>query len=202
MVREQIEARGIRDRAVLQALRKVPRHEFVPFEHRAAAYDDHPLPLGSGQTLSQPYIVALMTELLELKAGQRLLEIGTGSGYQTAVLAELGAEVYSIEIVPMLVERARATLDRLEYTTVQLRRGDGSLGWPDASPFDGIIVTAAPPQVPQPLIDQLRQGGHLIVPEGVREQTLVDYTQGPDGRLQRDEVLPVRFVPMTGRAGQ
>jgi protein-L-isoaspartate(D-aspartate) O-methyltransferase len=200
MVRDQIEARGVNDPAVLGAMRRVARHEFVPVEFQASAYDDRPLPIGQGQTISQPYIVALMTELLEMKPGQRVLEIGTGSGYQAAVLAELGAEVYSIEIIPKLAESARATLARLGYKTVQVRTGDGYLGWAEASPFDGIIVTAAPAHVPQPLIDQLKPGGRLVVPEGTWDQNLVVYAKTADGRLRRSEVLPVRFVPMTGRA--
>ena len=200
MVRSQIEARGVRDSAVLAALRRVPRHEFVPAEVRPQAYADHPLPIGERQTISQPYIVGFMTELLQVKPGQRVLEIGTGSGYQAAVLAELGADVYTIEIVEKLAATARAVLQRLGYEKVRVRAGDGYQGWPDAAPFDRIIVTAAPPQVPQPLIDQLKPGGRLVVPEGVQDQDLVLYTKTSDGKLQRERVLPVRFVPMTGQA--
>ena len=200
MVHDQIEARGVSDPAVLGAMRRVARHEFVPAEFRALAYEDRPLPIGEGQTISQPYIVALMTELLAVKSGRRVLEIGTGSGYQAAVLAEIGADVYSIEIIAKLAEGARATLTRLGYRKVQVRTGDGYLGWPEAAPFDGIIVTAAPPRVPQPLIDQLKPGGRLVMPEGVGEQDLVVYAKTQDGRLHREEVMPVRFVPMTGRA--
>ncbi|MBM3840057.1 MAG: protein-L-isoaspartate(D-aspartate) O-methyltransferase [Verrucomicrobia bacterium] len=200
MVRDQIEARGVKDPEVLVAMRRVPRHEFVPERLRDHAYNDHPLPIGEDQTISQPYIVAFMTEALRLKRGQRVLEIGTGSGYQAAVLAELGVEVYTIEIIPSLAERARATLARLNYKSVQVRAGDGYLGWPEAAPFDGIIVTAAPPRVPRPLIDQLKPGARLVVPEGVAEQDLVIYTKAADGQLRREAVLPVRFVPMTGRA--
>lgn len=200
MVRDQIEARGVRDPAVLGALRRVPRHEFVPPGLRDRAYADHPLPIGDGQTISQPYIVALMTELLQLQPGHRVLEIGTGSAYQAAVLAELGADVYTIEIVEPLAAAARARLERLGYSGVRVRSGDGYRGWPEAAPFDRIIVTAAPPQVPQPLIDQLKPGGRLIVPEGVHEQDLVLYVKSPDGTLRRERVLPVRFVPMTGEA--
>jgi protein-L-isoaspartate(D-aspartate) O-methyltransferase len=200
MVRFQIEARGVKDTAVLAALRRVPRHEFVPADVRTQAYADHPLPIGERQTISQPYIVGFMTELLQVKPGQRVLEIGTGSGYQAAVLAELNADVYTIEIVEKLAATARAVLQRLGYEKVRVRAGDGYQGWPDAAPFDRIIVTAAPPQVPQPLIDQLKPGGRLVVPEGVQDQDLVLYTKTADGKLRREQVLPVRFVPMTGQA--
>ena len=200
MVRTQIEARGIKDAAVLAALRRVPRHEFVPAAQRIFAYDDRPLPIAAGQTISQPLIVALMTELLHVKPGQRVLEIGTGSGYQAAVLAEFGVTVYSIEIVAQLATSARATLTRLGYTTITVRTGDGYLGWPEAAPFDAIIVTAAPLRVPQPLIDQLKPGARLVVPEGELDQELVVYEKTRDGDLRRTSVTPVRFVPMTGRA--
>ncbi len=200
MVRAQIEARGIKDAAVLAAMRRVPRHEFVPAAQRASAYDDRPLPIAEGQTISQPLIVALMTELLQVKPGQRVLEIGTGSGYQAAVLAELGVEVYSIEIVETLATSARAVLTRLAYRNVVVRAGDGYLGWPEFAPFDGIIVTAAPPKVPQPLIDQLKPGARLVVPEGVSAQELIVYEKTRAGELRRTSVIPVRFVPMTGRA--
>ena len=200
MVRTQIEARGVKDAAVLAAMRRVPRHEFVPADVRAKAYADHPLPIGERQTISQPYIVGFMTELLQVKPGHRVLEIGTGSGYQAAVLAELGADVYTIEIVEKLAATARSVLQRLGYDRIRVRAGDGYQGWPDAAPFDRIIVTAAPPEVPQPLIDQLKPGGRLVVPEGVHDQDLVLYTKTADGKLQRERVLPVRFVPMTGQA--
>ena len=201
MVLDQIEARGVVDTAVLEAMRRVPRHEFVPDAWCAFAYADQPLPIGEDQTISQPYVVALMTELLHVKPGQRVLEIGTGSGYQAAVLAELGAEVYTIEIIGQLADRARATLDRLGYRKkIMVRTGDGYEGWPEAAPFDGIILTAAPPRVPQPLLDQLKPGGRLVVPEGAGEQDLVVYVKSAEGRVQREVVLPVRFVPMTGRA--
>ncbi|MBI5771825.1 MAG: protein-L-isoaspartate(D-aspartate) O-methyltransferase [Verrucomicrobia bacterium] len=200
MVRAQIEARGIKDPAVLAALRRVPRHEFVPDAQRRFAYEDRPLPIAAGQTISQPFIVAVMTELLRVKPGQRVLEIGTGSGYQAAVLAELKLEVYSIEIVAELAQSARVTLSRLGYDRVHVRAGDGYAGWPEFAPFDGIIVTAAPPKVPQPLIDQLKPGARLVVPEGVQEQELVVYEKRVDGELHRTSVHPVRFVPMTGKA--
>ena len=200
MVREQIAARGVKDAAVLAAMRRVPRHEFVPAGQRAFAYEDRPLPIGEGQTISQPFIVGAMTELLQVKPGQRVLEIGTGSGYQAAVLAELGVEVYTIEIVEPLAASAKATLARLGYKNVHVRAGDGYVGWPEVAPFDAIIVTAAPPRVPQPLIDQLKPGARLVVPEGEREQELVVYEKSRDGTVRRTSVIPVRFVPMTGKA--
>ena len=200
MVSEQIEARGVSDPVVLGAMRRVARHKFVPVDLRKFAYDDNALPIGAEQTISQPFIVAFMTDLLQITPGQRVLEIGTGSGYQAAVLAELGAEVYSIEIIAKLAESARTLLTHLGYTTIHVRAGDGFPGWPEAAPFDGIVVTAAPPLVPHPLIDQLKPGGRLVVPEGVGEQNLAVYTKARDGRLRRATVLAVRFVPMTGRA--
>jgi protein-L-isoaspartate(D-aspartate) O-methyltransferase len=199
MVREQMEARGIRDPRVLAALRKVPRHLFVPPEEQGEAYDDYPLAIGHGQTISQPYIVAYMTEALELKPRDRVLEIGTGSGYQAAVLAELVAEVYSIEIVEPLAKQAEARLRRLGYSKVQVRAGDGYRGWPEAAPFDAIIVTAAPGHVPQPLVDQLREGGRMVLPLGQWEQDLVRLRRTHEG-IVREYLLPVRFVPMTGEA--
>jgi protein-L-isoaspartate(D-aspartate) O-methyltransferase len=199
MVDRQIEPRGVRDPAVLKALRAVPRHEFVPQAVRARAYQDSPLPIGEGQTISQPYIVAVMTELAAPRKGARVLEIGTGSGYQAAVLAELGAQVYSIEIVEPLGRRAAETLKRLGYTTVKTRIGDGYRGWPQAAPFDAILVTAAPPKIPEPLKQQLAVGGRLVVPVGEDEQELLVLTRTKTGFEER-RVLPVRFVPMTGEA--
>lgn len=200
MVSEQIEVRGVKDPSVLRALRAVPRHEFVPAEFRSRAYGDHPLPIGEDQTISQPYIVALMTELAGVKRGSRVLEIGTGSGYQAAVLAELGAEVWTIEIIEPLGRRAATDLKRTGYERVHCRIGDGYAGWPGAAPFDAVIITAAPPKVPQPLLDQLKPGGRLVVPEGDREQELVVYTKDAAGRVRREFAEHVRFVPMTGRA--
>ena len=197
MVREQIEARGVRDARVLAALRKVPRHLFVPPEEQGEAYNDYPLAIGHGQTISQPYIVGYMTEALELKPHDRVLEIGTGSGYQAAILAELVTEVYSIEIVEALAKEAEARLHRLGYSKVQVRAGDGYRGWPEAAPFDAIIVTAAPGHVPQPLIDQLREGGRMVLPLGAWEQDLVRLRRTREG-IVREYLLPVRFVPMTG----
>jgi protein-L-isoaspartate(D-aspartate) O-methyltransferase len=199
MVREQIEDRGVRDARVLAALRKVPRHLFVPPEERGEAYNDYPLAIGHGQTISQPYIVAYMTEALELKPRDRVLEIGTGSGYQAAILAELVTQVYSIEIVEALAKEAEARLRRLGYSNVQVRAGDGYRGWPEAAPFDAIIVTAAPGHIPQPLVDQLREGGRMVLPLGSWEQDLVRLRRTREGIL-REYLLPVRFVPMTGEA--
>src|SRR5262245_41224713 len=199
MVEEQIEARGVRDPRVLAALRAVPRHEFVPPEEREHAYRDGPLPIGYGQTISQPYIVAVMTELLELGGDERVLEIGTGSGYQAAVLAQLAREVYTIEIVPELARRAEADLARLGFANVHVREGDGYRGWPEAAPFDAIVVTAAPEQVPAPLVEQLAIGGRMVLPVGGAHQELVLLRREADG-VHRERGIGVRFVPMTGEA--
>ena len=198
MVREQIEARGVRDPLTLAAMRKVPRHELIPEDARARAHDDNPLPIGLGQTISQPYIVAFMTEALGLRGGEKVLEIGTGSGYQAAVLAEIAAQVYTIEIVAPLAERARADLARLGYANVHVRAGDGYLGWPEAAPFDAIIVTAAAPRIPELLKAQLKDGGRLVIPVGEEHQSLVLLTR-TGSRFVEQTVLPVRFVPMTGK---
>ena len=199
MVEEQLAARGITDARVLAAMGKVPRHALVPEEVRPQAYADGPLPIGEGQTISQPYIVAYMTEQLALKGGERVLEVGTGSGYQAAVLAELAAEVYTVEIVPALARRAAADLARLGYRNVTVREGDGYRGWPEKAPFDAIVVTAAPPEVPEPLIAQLKPGGRLVLPVGEAFQDLLLLTKDASGVQQR-RLLPVRFVPMTGEA--
>jgi protein-L-isoaspartate(D-aspartate) O-methyltransferase len=199
MVTTQIERRGVKNPRVLAAMRSVPRHLFTPPERRGEAYGDFPLPIGEGQTISQPYIVALMTELLELKPDSRVLEIGTGSGYQAAVLSKLAAEVYSIEIVESLAESSGKLLAELGYDNVEIKCGDGFFGWPDKAPFDGIIVTAAPEKAPQPLLDQLADGGLLVIPEGKFLQELVVYEKRME-KMNRREVLSVRFVPMTGRA--
>jgi protein-L-isoaspartate(D-aspartate) O-methyltransferase len=198
MVERQIAARGIRDRRVLDAMQRVPRHLFVPADERGAAYADRPLPIGSGQTISQPYIVALMSEVLELRGEERVLEIGTGSGYQAAVLAELAREVYSIEIVPELAERARQALAATGYGRVQVRTGDGSHGWPEAAPFDAIIGTAAPEEVPPALLDQLKPGGRLVLPVGPDEDQVLVRIVRTDSTFTRETLAPVRFVPMTG----
>jgi protein-L-isoaspartate(D-aspartate) O-methyltransferase len=198
MVESQIVARGVRDPRVLAAMRKVPRHRFVDDAQRAEAYEDHPLPIPGNQTISQPYIVALMTELLELKPNSRVLEIGTGSGYQSAVLAELADEVYTIEIVPELARLAQTRLRELGYHTVTVREGDGYRGWSEHAPFDGIIVTAAPERIPQPLLDQLAPGGIMVIPVGGFFQELKVFRKSADGRITEKDILPVRFVPMTG----
>jgi protein-L-isoaspartate(D-aspartate) O-methyltransferase len=199
MVTEQIAARGIRDERLLAALRKVPRHRFVPEAERPAAYADQPLPIAGGQTISQPYIVALMSELAQIAPGERVLEVGTGSGYQAAVLAELGAEVHSIEIVPELAESARKTLREVGYGAVDVITGDGYRGLPERAPFDAILVTAAPSHVPQPLIDQLAVGGRLVIPvgEGAQELRVLERT---GAGVFGSSVESVMFVPMTGEA--
>ncbi len=197
MVRSQIEARGVRDARVLAAMRAVPRHELVPSQLRQQAYADHPLPIGQGQTISQPYIVAYMTEKLKLSGDERVLEIGTGSGYQAAVLGELAAEVYTIEIVESLARRAARDLKKLGYENIHARHGDGYRGWPEEAPFDAIIVTAAPGQIPEPLVEQLAVGGRMILPVGEAYQELILITRDEEG-VHRRRLIGVRFVPMTG----
>jgi len=197
MVETQIKARGVKDPRVLSALLKVERHRFVPEEFQSSAYSDQPLPIGEGQTISQPYIVALMTELLELKGTERVLEIGTGSGYQAAILAELAKEVYSIEIVESLANSAKKLLFDLGYKNIQVKVGDGYLGWPEASPFDAIIVTCAPDHIPKPLVDQLKEGGRMVLPVGTYSQELKKIVKR-SGKIETTDVLPVIFVPMTG----
>jgi protein-L-isoaspartate(D-aspartate) O-methyltransferase len=199
MVESQIRGRDVRNERVLQAMGKVPRHLFVPDHVRALAYEDFPLPIGAEQTISQPYIVALMTSLLELDGDERVLEIGTGSGYQAAVLGEVAGEVYSIEILEPLGRRAQETLAALGYENVEVRIGDGFAGWPEHAPYDGILVTAAPAKVPQPLLDQLKVGGRLVIPVGRFFQDLLVYKKTAKG-FEKRNVIPVRFVPMTGEA--
>jgi protein-L-isoaspartate(D-aspartate) O-methyltransferase len=198
MVRDHIEARGVRDPGVLRVMRDTPRHLFVPESWRGRAYADSPLPIGNGQTISQPYIVALMTELLEPGPATTVLEIGTGSGYQAAVLSPLVKEVYTIEIVHELAKSSAALLVKLGYENVTVRQGDGYKGWPEKAPFDRIILTAAPPQLPQALVDQLKPGGKLVAPIGGQgfNQELVVVDKSADGRIKRRPVIPVIFVPM------
>lgn len=196
MVKEHLEARGIKDPRVLDAIRATPRHEFVPAELQAHAYEDRPLPIGYQQTISQPYIVGLMTQLLETKPEHTVLEIGTGSGYQAAVLSKLARYVYSIEIVPELAASSAKTLQRTGCRNVTVRHGDGYQGWPQHAPFDRVILTAAPPEIPQALIDQLKPGGKLVAPEGERDQLLMVIEKGMDGRTSKRSVIPVIFVPM------
>ena len=199
MVKIQVERRGIADQRVLAALKKVPRHRFVPPDLKERAYDDGALPIGEGQTISQPYIVAIMTELLRLKGDEKVLEIGTGSGYQAAVLAEVVRHVYTIEIVESLAETGERRLRELGYTNVTVRCGDGYRGWPEEAPFDAVIVTAAPEHIPQPLIDQLRVGGRMVIPVGRFDQDLMLLVKEEEG-VRKEQVIPVRFVPMTGEA--
>jgi len=188
------------DPLVMAAMRAVPRHEFVPPGLRAEAYANHPLPIGGGQTISQPYIVAIMSHLLGVEAGDKVYELGTGSGYQAAVLAEMGVEVYTVEILPELAQGAEQLLHRLGYDNVRVRAGDGYLGWPQAAPFDGILVTAAADHVPEPLVEQLAVDGRLVMPIGAAGwvQQLVVLRKAADGTLERTVILPVRFVPVTG----
>jgi protein-L-isoaspartate(D-aspartate) O-methyltransferase len=201
MVSQQLVARGITDQRVLRAMSRVPRHAFVPASHLDLGYADRPLPIGHDQTISQPYIVAFMTEALRAAPTDCVLEIGTGSGYQAAVLAELVAQVYTVEIVKPLGERAREDLARLGYRTVHVRVGDGFEGWPEHAPFDAIIVTCSPEHVPQPLVEQLKDGGRMIIPVGsqIRGQEL-HVLERHGTRIEPHAVLPVRFVPMTGKA--
>jgi protein-L-isoaspartate(D-aspartate) O-methyltransferase len=199
MVQEQIERRGVSDPLVLEAMRCVPRHLFVPPDLRDRAYDDKPLPIGSGQTISQPFIVAYMTEAARVRQGDRVLEIGAGSGYQAAVLATIGARVFSLEILPEVADATRAALQAARLAGVEVRTGDGYHGWPEEAPFDAILVTAAPETTPEPLVGQLAEGGRLIVPVGAGSQELLRLTRTASGLL-RESLLPVRFVPMTGEA--
>jgi protein-L-isoaspartate(D-aspartate) O-methyltransferase len=200
MVAEQLAGpgRSVTNARVLAAMGKVPRHELVPETVRAQAYRDSPLPIGHGQTISQPYIVAYMTEQLDPKPTDRILEVGTGSGYQAAVLAELVAKVYTIEIIEDLAKRAKADLQRLGYTNVNVRAGDGYQGWPEAAPFDAVIVTCAPERVPEPLVEQLKEGGRIVIPVGPLWAQELVVLRKQQGKLEHHAVLPVRFVPMTG----
>jgi len=199
MIEEQIKSRGIQDPLVLKALANVERHLFVDDELKDAAYEDHPLPIGQGQTISQPFIVASMTELLQLKGGEKILEIGTGSGYQAAILAKIAKEVYSIEILEELGLKAKKRLEELGYKNVHVKIGDGYKGWPEHAPFDGILVTAAPDHVPSPLLEQLKPGGRMVIPVGKQYgiQNLKVIEKKQDQSLKEEFQYPVRFVPLT-----
>lgn len=197
MVETQIKNRGVKDERVLSAMLKVERHRFIPKAYESQAYSDQPLPIGEGQTISQPYIVALMTELLELKGEERVLEVGTGSGYQAAILAELAKEVFTIEIIEPLASSAKKLLSELGYQNIEVKAGDGYLGWPEHAPFDAIIVTCAPDHIPKPLIDQLKENGRLVLPVGTHSQELKKIVKR-SGKMEVTDVIPVIFVPMTG----
>jgi len=198
MIKNQLQSRGIRDDAVLEVMRSVERHNFVPENYRDRAYSDGPLPIGHGQTISQPYIVAFMTEQLQVSSQHKILEIGTGSGYQAAILGELAKHVFTIEIIPELAEGAKNILNHLSYKNITVRAGDGYKGWPEEAPFERIMVTAAPTEIPQTLIDQLAPGGRMILPVGA--QFLVQYLwvieKDDQGTVTKEKILPVRFVPM------
>jgi protein-L-isoaspartate(D-aspartate) O-methyltransferase len=203
MVKRQIAGRGVRSNLVLDAMRKVPRERFLPRGQGVFAYDDSPLPIGEGQTISQPYIVAYMAESLALEGGEKVLEIGTGSGYAAAVLAEIAAEVYTIERIEGLATMARTVLDELRYTNVHVRCGDGTLGWPEEAPFDGIVVAAGGPDVPDTLKHQLKTGGRLVIPVGRSKayQELIRVTRVAEEDFQTEDLVPVRFVPLVGEEG-
>ena len=200
MVKEQVAMRGVTDERVLRAMRKVPREQFVPEQIRDQSYSDGPLPIGYDQTISQPFVVAFMTEKLRLRPTDRVLEIGTGSGYQAAILAELAAKVYTIEIVEPLGKKAAQTLQQLGYKNVLVKIGDGYQGWPEYAPFDAVIVTCAPNHVPQPLVEQIKEGGRIIIPVGPTGDQTLYLLEKKNGRLEQRNVLPVSFVPMTGEA--
>jgi protein-L-isoaspartate(D-aspartate) O-methyltransferase len=195
MIDSQIKARGVSDERVLKAMLKVKRHLFVPLTQKNLAYEDAPLPIGEGQTISQPYIVALMTELLELKGREKVLEIGTGSGYQTAILAELAKEVYTIELLKPLAERSRKLLEALGYENIKVKQGNGFLGWPEDAPFEAIIVTCAAEEIPPALLDQLAEGGRLVIPVGAYDQELRQVKK-KEGKIISKDIIAVRFVPM------
>jgi protein-L-isoaspartate(D-aspartate) O-methyltransferase len=201
MVRYQLEARGIRDATVLDVMSRVPRHRFVDAALRSRAYDDHALPIGAGQTISQPYMVALMTEVLRLEGGEKILEIGTGSGYQTAILAEFTPRLFSIERNPDLARAAAARLRELGYSNVILKTGDGSLGWPEHAPFDRILVTAGAPDLPPPLFDQMPEGGLLVIPIGDRESQRLEVVTKERGRALSRRLVDCAFVPLLGKEG-
>ena len=200
MVREQIAGRGITDSATLHAMRAVPRHEFLPLRLRGEAYADYPLPIGHGQTISQPYIVAFMTEAIRPRPGDKILEIGAGSGYQAAVLAHTGAEVYTVEIIEPLAEMARQNLERLGYKSARVMHGDGFRGWPEHAPFYAIVVACAPDKIPSNLVAQLKDGGRMVIPVGGGMEQELILLRKSGGVIEKHSVLPVRFVPMTGEA--
>ena len=202
MVRTQIAARGIRDPRILDAMRQIPRESFVDERYRREAYADHPIPIGDGQTVTQPYVAALMTELLDIQAADRVLEIGTGSGYESAILSRLASRVYSIEILPEIARKAEEKLRALHCENIAFRVGDGYRGWPEAAPFDAIIVTAAPRKIPEPLLQQLAPNGRMVIPVGDFYQELKVFSKAADGSVSERSVLPVRFVPMTGEAAK
>ena len=201
MVVEQLQARGITDERVLQAFRKVPRHLFVPEELQPDAYTDHPLPIGEGQTISQPYMVALMTQCLQLQGHERVLEIGAGSGYQTAILSELALDVFTVERIPGLARAVSERLVRLGYLNVRVTTGNGSLGWPEHAPYDTILVTAASPDVPQSLADQLAEGGRMVLPVGPRDAQMLVQVEKRRGGLHRRDIASCVFVPLVGEQG-
>jgi protein-L-isoaspartate(D-aspartate) O-methyltransferase len=201
MVRRQIEQRGVRDPRLLEVMRRVPRHRFVPARYHAQAYQDGPLPIGLGQTISQPYIVAVMTDMLELSGGESVLEIGTGSGYQAAVLGELARAVHTVERHPLLAQTASDTLRDLGFANVFVHTGDGSLGWPPGAPYQAILVTAAAPRIPQPLVDQMEDGGTLVIPVGDRSGQDLERWRKTAGRILRESFFPVAFVPLRGQFG-
>ncbi len=201
MVRDQISWRGIQTERVLEALRRIPRHLFIPEGHRSQAYDDCPLPIGAGQTISQPYIVALMSDLLELRGSEKVLEVGTGSGYQAAVLACLAREVHTIERHASLAENARRTLETLELKNVSIHLGDGSLGLPEQAPFDAMLVTAAAPSVPQPLLNQLAEGARLVIPVGSSGGQVLQLWQRQGAEFKHSRIISVAFVPLRGQWG-
>jgi protein-L-isoaspartate(D-aspartate) O-methyltransferase len=201
MVENQLRRRGISNRRVLEAFETIPRHLFVPEEHRHLAYEDSPLPIGFNQTISQPFIVAYMTQLLELTGTERVLEVGTGSGYQAAILSALTAEVHTIELIPALAERARKTLEQIGVTNVSIHIGDGSLGWEQAAPYDAILVAAAGPRVPKPLLDQLAEGGRMVLPVGQRGAQVLELWRREGQNFSHETLLPVAFVPLRGKEG-
>lgn len=201
MVEQQIRARGIEDDSVLKAMEKVPRHKFVPESQRHRAYADHPLPIGQDQTISQPFIVAYMTEAADISKKEKVLEIGTGSGYQAAILGEVAKEVYTIEIIPELAEGASRVLNELGYKNVFVKAGNGYLGWPEHAPFDAIIVTAAPDEIPQALVDQLAVNGKMVIPVGTTYQEMIIVEKNQKGVTEK-RTIAVRFVPMTGKPSQ